>query len=131
MPYSRRGLLDVTCIFLILSSQIYDGNLAKRLRVMSTATFCGGPDLGIVGNRNALVFHCSGLVRAGTEVGVGDSALPILHVTCVWTPAVYESIIDWVSQETLAGDRDAAEWIILCSVARVYEPHLSSPEFDS
>jgi len=33
--------------------------------------------------------------------------------------AVYENLVDWISQEALAGDKDAAELIILCSVARV------------
>ena len=59
--------------------------------------------------------------------------MPALHVTFlqVLTPdipsephgsaiaAAYEHLVDWVSQEALAGDRDAAELIILCSVARV------------
>lgn len=71
-------------------------------------------------------------------------ALPVLHVTHVrvptpeilfeppenTTPVVYEGLINWVSREALAGDRDAAELIILCSVARVYA-HLSASLLDS
>lgn len=67
---------------------------------------------------------------AGTEA---EAVIPVLHVTLVQVPipdipfeprgsvitAVYEDLVDWVSQEALAGDRDAAELIILCSVARV------------
>lgn len=60
--------------------------------------------------------------------------LPVLHVTYMQMltseeipshPSgnsiieVYENLVDWVSQEALAGDRDAAELTILCSVARV------------
>jgi len=59
--------------------------------------------------------------------------VPVLHVTLVQVPtpeipsepggsaitAVYEDLVDWISQEALAGDRDAAELIVLCSVARV------------
>lgn len=59
--------------------------------------------------------------------------MPVLHVTLVRAPfpdippephgtaatAVYEDLIDWISREALAGDKDAAELIILCSVARV------------
>lgn len=59
--------------------------------------------------------------------------LPVLHVTFVQMPtpetppepprntatAVYESLIHWISREALGGDRDAAEFVILCSVARV------------
>ena len=59
---------------------------------------------------------------------------PVLHVTYAQVPAsegipsnppgnsitvIYEELVDWVSQEALAGDRDAAELTILCSVARV------------
>lgn len=59
--------------------------------------------------------------------------VPVLHVTLVQVPSpeispephgsavttVYEDLIDWISQEALAGDREAAELTILCSVARV------------
>jgi len=59
--------------------------------------------------------------------------LPVLHVILVQAPTpeiplelrgdtittVFEDLVDWVSQEALAGDRDAAELIILCSIARV------------
>jgi hypothetical protein len=70
-------------------------------------------------------------VRIGTESEAEAMVLPVLHVVCVKMPeipsepagnsitAVYEDLVDWVSQEALAGDRDAAELIILCSVARV------------
>jgi len=37
--------------------------------------------------------------------------------------ATYEHLINWVSEEALAGDRVAAELIILCSVARVQSRH--------
>lgn len=59
--------------------------------------------------------------------------MPVLHVTFLQVPtpdisfeprgsaitATYEHLIDWVSEEALAGDRDAAELVVLCSVARV------------
>jgi hypothetical protein len=59
--------------------------------------------------------------------------IPVLHVTSVqvFTPeflsplpgitvtVTYEDLVDWVSREALAGDRDAAELTLLCSVARV------------
>lgn len=64
--------------------------------------------------------------------------VPVLHVTFLQVPtpeipfgprgsaltATYERLIDWISEEALAGDRDAAELIIMCSVAKVYV-HLS------
>lgn len=95
--------------------KVYDEGLTKGLKPMVTATFVGI------------------LALESTEMGSGGVASPVLHVTYVRvaaleTPfrplgstvaAVYEDLIDWVSQEALAGDRDAAELIILCSVARV------------
>jgi len=59
--------------------------------------------------------------------------VPVLHVTFLQVPTpdipseprgstiavTYENLIDWVSEEALGGDRDAAELILLCSVARV------------
>ena len=32
-------------------------------------------------------------------------------------------MIDWIADEALGGDRDAAEWVLLACVARVYVPH--------
>lgn len=72
-------------------------------------------------------------VRVVSETEAEAAVVPVLHVTLVQmsTPdipsepfgsamiAVYEDLVDWVSQEALAGDRDAAELIILCSVAKV------------
>lgn len=31
-----------------------------------------------------------------------------------------EDLISWIADEGLGGDRDAAEWILLTSIARVY-----------
>ena len=33
---------------------------------------------------------------------------------------VREELLDWIASEALGGDRDAAEWILLTCVARVY-----------
>ncbi|KAF9646854.1 hypothetical protein BDM02DRAFT_3099124 [Thelephora ganbajun] len=71
-------------------------------------------------------------VRIVTETEP-EAVVPVIQVTGVQVPspkipseprgnaiiAVYEALVNWVSQEALAGDRDAAELIILCSVARV------------
>lgn len=95
--------------------KIYDNGLAQDLKPMATATFVGI------------------LTMESTEPGPEAVALPVLHVTHVQVPTpeilleppgntapvVYEGLINWVSQEALAGDRDAAELIILCSIARV------------
>lgn len=32
---------------------------------------------------------------------------------------IRDELITWVADEGLAGDRDAAEWVILCALARV------------
>jgi hypothetical protein len=34
--------------------------------------------------------------------------------------AVQEDLISWVAEEALGGDRDAAEWVLLTCIARVY-----------
>ena len=33
---------------------------------------------------------------------------------------VLEELLDWIASEALGGDRDAAEWVLLTCVARVY-----------
>jgi hypothetical protein len=35
---------------------------------------------------------------------------------------VREELLDWIADEALGGDRDAAEWVLLACVARVYAP---------
>lgn len=37
-------------------------------------------------------------------------------------PLVHESLISWLSNECLGGDRDAAEWTILCCIDSVCVP---------
>ena len=34
--------------------------------------------------------------------------------------SVREELLDWIANEALGGDRDAAEWVLLTCVARVY-----------
>ena len=74
------------------------------------------------------------LVRIEGKTAAEALVLPTLHVTHLQTPileippgltgntttAIYEDLVNWVSQEALAGDKDAAELIILCSIARVW-----------
>lgn len=36
---------------------------------------------------------------------------------------VREELLDWIAEEALGGDRDAAEWVLLTCVARVYVFH--------
>ena len=36
---------------------------------------------------------------------------------------VREELLDWIAEEALGGDRDAAEWVLLTCVARVYALH--------
>jgi len=31
-----------------------------------------------------------------------------------------QELIDWLANEALAGDKVAAEWILLCAIARVF-----------
>lgn len=31
-----------------------------------------------------------------------------------------DDLISWIADEGLAGDRDAAEWVLLCIIAKVY-----------
>ena len=33
-------------------------------------------------------------------------------------PRIRELLIDWVAEEALCGDREAAEWVLLASIAR-------------
>lgn len=84
-------------------------------------------------SRTTFRFPLPELVRVVTETEAGAVVIPVLHVTLVEVPpnnipsgprgseiaTIYESLLDWVSQEALAGDRDAAELIVLCSLARV------------
>jgi hypothetical protein len=39
---------------------------------------------------------------------------------------IREELLEWIANEVLGGDRDAAEWILLACVARVYASRLSS-----
>jgi hypothetical protein len=42
---------------------------------------------------------------------------------------IREELISWIADESLGGDRDAAEWILLISIARVYVFHFLSRGF--
>ena len=33
-------------------------------------------------------------------------------------PQIRELLIDWIAEEALCGDREAAEWVLLASIAR-------------
>ena len=33
-------------------------------------------------------------------------------------PRIRELLIDWIAEEALCGDREAAEWVLLASIAR-------------
>jgi hypothetical protein len=35
-------------------------------------------------------------------------------------PQIREELLSWIAEEALGGDRDAAEWVLLTCVARVY-----------
>ena len=35
-------------------------------------------------------------------------------------PHVREELLEWIADEALGSDRDAAEWVLLACVARVY-----------
>jgi hypothetical protein len=35
-------------------------------------------------------------------------------------PHIRDELLDWIADEALGGDRDAAEWVLLACVARVY-----------
>jgi hypothetical protein len=73
-------------------------------------------------------------LRTVSEAETEAVTVPVLHVMFLQVPtsgipfgprgsaltATYERLVDWVSEEALAGDRDAAELIIVCSVAKVY-----------
>ncbi len=65
-----------------------------------------------------------------------STVVPTLHVLFVRTherslltreyphsshsiPSLREELIDWISEESLGGDRDAAEWILLSCIAKV------------
>jgi hypothetical protein len=37
--------------------------------------------------------------------------------------AIYADLVDWIASEGLGGDRDAAEWVLLASIARVFVSH--------
>lgn len=84
--------------------------------------------------RGILEFYPLELLRIVSEAEPETVTVPVLHVTLLQAPtpvipfgprgnaltATYERLVDWVSEEALAGDRDAAELIIMCSVAKVY-----------
>lgn len=36
--------------------------------------------------------------------------------------SVHDDLVDWIAEEGLGGDRDAAEWVLLACIARVYAP---------
>lgn len=37
-------------------------------------------------------------------------------------PSVRDALIAWIAEEALGGDTDAAEWVLLASIAQVYVP---------
>ena len=39
---------------------------------------------------------------------------------------IREELLEWVANEALGSDRDAAEWVLLACVARVYASRLLS-----
>lgn len=56
--------------------------------------------------------------------------VPVLHVLCYQVdpaatptnvdPSVRTDLIDWMSNEALGGDKDAAEWLLLQLAAKVF-----------
>lgn len=55
----------------------------------------------------------------GPTLGPTLYPLPIDEVNNDEPSIIREELISWVAEEGLAGDRDAAEWILLMAIARV------------
>ena len=49
---------------------------------------------------------------------------PGIHTTA--TEALQKELVSWIAEEALGGDQDAAEWVLLASIARVFVLLISS-----
>ncbi|RDB21489.1 Mini-chromosome maintenance complex-binding protein [Hypsizygus marmoreus] len=50
---------------------------------------------------------------------VPPTIVPRVYPSPSATPELRDELITWIADEALAGDRDAAEWVLLCAIARV------------
>ncbi|KAJ3553347.1 hypothetical protein NM688_g3664 [Phlebia brevispora] len=99
--------------------KIYDNSCAEKLRSTDIATFVG------ILTREPLALDDE-----------SSSEVPTLHVlfarihdkaslsrpypqASVDIPTIRSELIDWIAEESLGSDREAAEWVLLASIARV------------
>jgi hypothetical protein len=122
----------------ICLSQVYDTSIADTFKVTDVLTF-----VGILSFEPYALFSCHFPIDSFTisyslhldpEL---DLDVPTLHVlfsrplpsVIISRPypandsaleVTREDLLTWIAKEALGGDRDAAEWLLLVSIARVY-----------
>ncbi|CAA7267982.1 unnamed protein product [Cyclocybe aegerita] len=103
--------------------QIYDETLARPLRTTDLSSFVGiltsepvQASLEQPTPSNVVTLHVL------FSITIPSSVIPRLFPDSSLIPTIKslrEEIIQWIADEGLAGDRYAAEWVLLCAVARV------------
>ncbi|KIP01863.1 hypothetical protein PHLGIDRAFT_79981, partial [Phlebiopsis gigantea 11061_1 CR5-6] len=113
---------------------LYDLDAAHRLQPTDVATFVGiltREPYVLHPSRCRRTAHCSFRLDLEAET---SADVPTLHVLFVRTheqslltrpypsahpPPVRQQLIEWIAAEALGGDLDAAEWVLLASIAKV------------
>ncbi|KIM49017.1 hypothetical protein M413DRAFT_92981 [Hebeloma cylindrosporum] len=103
--------------------KIYDQNLSKDLRATDLVSFVGMLDSEPLQSG----FDLPESIHVPTLHVLFSTPIPITIVPRLFPEpsllpkvnALREEVITWIAEEGLAGDRIAAEWVLLCTIARV------------
>ncbi|KAH7906482.1 putative alanine racemase-domain-containing protein [Hygrophoropsis aurantiaca] len=97
--------------------KIYDGDLARSLKLTDIATFVGiltSEPIGVESNDLPTVPTLHVLFHRMDSL---ESVEPLIHGH---NAGIRESLMEWIASEALGGDRDAAEWVLLSAIAKVH-----------
>ncbi|KAF8803625.1 hypothetical protein BYT27DRAFT_7195476 [Phlegmacium glaucopus] len=104
--------------------KIYHENQGKNIRVTDLMSF-----IGILSSESLTTnLDISSPINVPTLHVLSSKSIPITILSRVFPdpsllPSIEtlrEGLITWIANEALAGDRIAAEWILLCTIARVH-----------
>ncbi|KAK7693128.1 hypothetical protein QCA50_002694 [Cerrena zonata] len=114
--------------------KIYENNTTDRFKTTDVATFVGiissepfSTELGDQIEVPTLHVLFTAPEQNSSIIRPYPASKPEVHPSVNSQPfdtlKVREQLIDWIAEEALNGDREAAEWILLASIARVQSRH--------